>query len=32
MDKFYYKPYIRASAYMMGLWSGMFYNEWKDKN
>lgn len=32
MDKFYYKPYIRASAYMMGLWSGMFYNEWKSKN
>lgn len=32
MDKFYYKPYIRASAYMMGMWSGMFYNEWKDKN
>jgi peptidoglycan/LPS O-acetylase OafA/YrhL len=32
MDKFYYKPYIRASAYMMGLWSGMFYNEWKAKN
>jgi peptidoglycan/LPS O-acetylase OafA/YrhL len=32
MDKFYYKPYIRASAYLMGLWSGMFYNAWKDKD
>jgi len=26
MDNFYYKPYIRASAYMMGMWSGMLYN------
>jgi peptidoglycan/LPS O-acetylase OafA/YrhL len=32
MDDFYYKPYIRASAYMMGLWSGILYNEWKAKN
>lgn len=32
MDKFYYKPYIRVSAYMMGMWSGMLYNEWKAKN
>jgi peptidoglycan/LPS O-acetylase OafA/YrhL len=29
MDKFYYKPYIRVSAYMMGIWVGMFYLEWK---
>jgi hypothetical protein len=25
MDRFYYKPYIRISTYMMGIWSGMFY-------
>lgn len=25
MDKFYYKPYIRASAYFMGLFSGYIY-------
>lgn len=25
MDKFYYKPYIRASAYMMGILTGFLY-------
>ena len=25
MDKFYYKPYIRASAYFMGIFSGFIY-------
>lgn len=25
MDKFYYKPWIRASAYMMGVFSGFIY-------
>ena len=32
MDKFYYKPYIRASAYMMGCFTGFLYFEWKNKN
>lgn len=32
MDKFYYKPYIRASAYMMGIFSGFIYVEWKANN
>lgn len=32
MDKFYYKPYIRASAYFMGIFSGYIYYEWKNKN
>ncbi len=32
MDKFYYKPYIRASAYMMGIFSGFIYYEWKNNN
>jgi len=30
MDKFYYKPYIRASAYLMGIFSGYIYLEWKN--
>jgi len=30
MDKFYYKPYIRASAYMMGIFSGFIYVQWKN--
>lgn len=30
MDKFYYKPWIRASAYMMGIFSGLVYYEWKN--
>jgi ABC-type uncharacterized transport system fused permease/ATPase subunit len=30
MDKFYYKPWIRASAYMMGIFSGFIYVEWKN--
>lgn len=30
MDKFYYKPWIRASAYMMGIFSGFVYYEWKN--
>jgi len=30
MDKFYYKPWIRASAYMMGVFSGFIYVEWKN--
>lgn len=25
MDQFYYKPYIRASAYMMGIFTGFIY-------
>jgi len=29
MDKFYYKPYVRASAYFMGIFSGMIYVQWK---
>lgn len=29
MDKFYYKPYIRASAYFMGMFSGFVYAQWK---
>lgn len=32
MDEFYYKPYIRASAYMMGIFSGFVYYEWKNNN
>ena len=32
MDKFYYKPYVRASAYMMGIFSGFVYVEWKNNN
>ena len=30
MDNFYYKPYIRASAYLMGILAGYFYVEWKN--
>lgn len=29
MDGFYYKPYVRASAYFMGIFSGFIYNQWK---
>jgi peptidoglycan/LPS O-acetylase OafA/YrhL len=29
MDKFYYKPYVRASTYCMGIFSGFVYNQWK---
>ena len=32
MDKFYYKPYVRASAYMMGIFSGFIYVQWKANN
>ena len=32
MDKFYYKPYIRASAYLMGCLTGFLYYEWKNEN
>jgi hypothetical protein len=32
MDKFYYKPYVRASAYMMGIFTGFIYVEWKAGN
>jgi peptidoglycan/LPS O-acetylase OafA/YrhL len=32
MDKFYYKPYVRASAYFIGIFSGFIYYEWKNKN
>jgi hypothetical protein len=32
MDKFYYKPYVRASAYMMGIFTGFIYIEWKAGN
>ena len=32
MDDFYYKPYIRSSAYFMGILSGYFYHEWKNQN
>lgn len=30
MDKFYYKPYVRASAYFMGIFSGFIYYQWKN--
>jgi len=30
MDKFYFKPYVRASAYFMGIFSGFLYNQWKE--
>ena len=29
MDKFYFKPYVRASAYFMGIFSGFLYYQWK---
>ena len=32
MDDFYYKPYIRSSAYFMGIFSGFIYFEWKNGN
>lgn len=32
MDDFYYKPYIRSSAYFMGIFSGFIYHEWKNGN
>jgi hypothetical protein len=32
MDDFYYKPYIRASAYLMGIFSGFIYVEWKNND
>lgn len=32
MDDFYYKPYIRSSAYFMGIFSGYIYHEWKNGN
>lgn len=32
MDDFYYKPYIRASTYFMGIFSGFIYYEWKNGN
>lgn len=32
MDQFYYKPYIRASAYIMGIFTGFIYVEWKNNN
>ena len=25
MDNFYYKPYVRASAYLMGIFTGFIY-------
>jgi hypothetical protein len=31
MDNLYYKSYIQASSYSIGLWSDMFYNEWKTR-
>jgi len=30
MDQFYYKPYIRASAYFMGFFAGFIYLDWKN--
>ena len=32
MDNFYYKPYVRASAYLMGIFTGFIYFEWKANN
>jgi peptidoglycan/LPS O-acetylase OafA/YrhL len=32
MDNFYYKPYVRASAYLMGLMTGYVYVEYKANN
>ena len=32
MDNFYYKPYVRASAYLMGIFTGYIYVEWKAGN
>ncbi len=32
MDNFYYKPWIRAAPYLMGIFSGLFYLEWKEGN
>ena len=32
MDNFYYKPYVRASAYLMGIFTGFIYVEWKAGN
>lgn len=32
MDNFYYKPYVRASAYLMGIFTGFIYVEWKANN
>lgn len=31
MDDFYYKPYVRASAYFMGIFSGYVYYQWKNE-
>ena len=32
MDNFYYKPYVRVSAYLMGIFTGFIYVEWKANN
>ncbi len=32
MDEYYYKPYIRASAYLLGIFNGYLYYEWKNGN
>lgn len=32
MDEFYYKPYVRASAYFMGMFSGFIYYQWKNND
>lgn len=32
MDDFYFKPYVRASTYFMGIMSGFIYYEWKNEN
>ena len=32
MDNFYYKPYVRASAYLMGIFTGFIYVEFKAGN
>ena len=32
MDDFYFKPYVRASTYFMGIFSGFLYYEWKNEN
>jgi peptidoglycan/LPS O-acetylase OafA/YrhL len=29
--KYYYSPYVRAPAYLIGLLSGMLYYQWKEK-
>ena len=32
MDNFYYKPWVRAAPYLMGVFTGLFYLEWKEQN